>query len=208
MAIFRNSFRLLTTGIAFLVIGIVLTVMTVGDIIDNAKPPANYNALEMNDFHEGMIVEGDLTDNYGWYETITREKDNGTKTTVGYYYLIDAGAEGMMGLYTPMKDLISELNEQEEEGNNYFNGYSDEKPRTIHFKGKVCKMDAEDIKLYREYLTDIGLDSSAIDEYCLELYIKVTDISNNTPVLIIGIVIIFLGLLFGFLFVRNKMMGR
>ena len=69
-------------------------------------------------------------------------------------------------------------------------------------------MDSEDVKFFREYLSDQGLTSSDIDEIGVELYIKVTDTSNNTPVLIIGIVISVLGLLFCFLFVRNKMMGR
>lgn len=208
MALFRNSFRLLTTGIAFLVIGIVLTVMTAGDIIDNAKTPVDYNTFQMEDFKAGMMVEGDLLDNYGWYETVTLENDNGTTTTVGYYYLIDAGEEGLMGLYTPRKDLIGELNAQEEEGNDYYNGYSDIKPRTVHFKGKVCKMDSEDTRLYRQYLTECGLTSEQMDESCIELYIKVTDTSNNTLVLFIGIGIIVLGLVFSFLFVRNKMIGR
>ena len=85
MALFRNSIRLLTTGLGFLIIGIVLTVMTLGDIIDNAKTPADYNQLQMEDFKEGMIVEGDLLDNYGWYENVTRESDSGAKTVVGYY---------------------------------------------------------------------------------------------------------------------------
>ena len=216
MALFRNSIRLLTTGLGFLIIGIVLTVMTLGDIIDNAKTPADYNQLQMEDFKEGMMVEGDLLDNYGWYENVTRENDSGAKNVVGYYYLIDAGDEGLMGLYTPMKDLIKakiraeikELDKQEEEGNDYYYGYSDTKPRTVHFKGKVCKMDSEDVKFFREYLSDQGLTSADIDEMGVELYIKVTDVSNNTPVLIIGIVISVLGLLFCFLFVRNKMMGR
>ena len=208
MALFRNSIRLLTTGLGFLIIGIVLTVMTLGDIIDNAKTPADYNQLQMEDFKEGMMVEGDLLDNYGWYENVTRENDSGAKNVVGYYYLIDAGDEGLMGLYTPMKDLIKELDKQEEEGNDYYYGYSATKPRTVHFKGKVCKMDSEDVKFFREYLSDQGLTSADIDEMGVELYIKVTDVSNNTPVLIIGIVISVLGLLFCFLFVRNKMMGR
>lgn len=208
MAFFRNSIRLLTTGILFLVVGIVLTVMTAGDLIDNAKTPKDYANLQMEDFKEGMMVEGDLLDNYGWYENITRESDSGSSKVVGYYYLIDAGDEGLMGLYTPIDELIKELDKQEEEGNDYWNGYTDEEPRKVHFKGKVCKMDSEDIKIYREYLSDMGMTSADIDEYCLELYIKVTDTSSHPVLLIVGIVVIVLGLLFGFLFVRNKMMGR
>lgn len=208
MALFRNSIRLLTTGITFLVLGIVLTVMTAGDLIDNTKTPKNYADLQKEDYKVGMMVEGDLLDNYGWYENITRESDSGTKKVVGYYYLIDAGDEGLMGLYTPIDDLIKELDKQEEEGSDYWNGYTDKEPRTVHFKGKVCKMDSEDVKIYREYLSDMGMTSSDIDEYCLELYIKVTDTSTHPILLGAGILLSVLGLLFGFLFVRNKMMGR
>ncbi|MGN1339972.1 MAG: DUF6709 family protein [Oscillospiraceae bacterium] len=207
MALFRNNFRLLTTGIALFVMGIVFLVMTIGNIIDNVKTPADYAQLQIEDYREGMMVEGELISNYGSYETVTRE-NNGTQTTVGYYYLIDAGDEGLMGLYTPMKELISQLDQQEAETMAYFYGESDTMPRTVHCKGKVCKMDSEDVRLYRQYLDQCGFSGEDIDDFCLDLYIKVTNTSNNTPVLIVAIVVSFLGLLFVFLFIRNKMIGR
>lgn len=208
MALIKNSFRFLTSGIGFLIIGIVLLVMSVGDIIDNAKTPADYSTLQMEDFKAGMMVEGDLELNYGSYVEMTRENDSGSKTVVGYYYLIDAGDDGFMALYTPMKDLISKLDRQADRTLDILYGYSDTLPDTVHFKGKVTKMDSEDIGLFHDELESWGYSASEIEDIGLELYIKVTDTTSHPIILVFGIVITLLGLLFVFLFIRRKMMGR
>lgn len=109
---FRNSFRLLTTGIAFLVIGVILTVMAAGTLIDSAATPADFNNLKAQDIKAGMIVEGDLEYNYGSYVKLTMKKDNAPETTSGYYYLIGAGEESVMGLYTPVGTLSRQLDDQ------------------------------------------------------------------------------------------------
>lgn len=197
----RNSFRLLTTGIVFVVLGIIMTVMVAGDLIDNAKTPADYSTLEMEDFKAGMMVEGDLPYNYDSYETVIREK-NGVNEVVGYYYLIDAGEDGLMALYTPQKQLIKQLDAQYKQFSraSTLAELADIEP--VHFKGKVTKMDSDDKKILEQYLEDYEGDKETID-----LYISVT---AGTPgfLLPIGIVLTLLGLLFAFLFVRRKMMGR
>lgn len=208
MAVFRNSIRLLTTGIAFLVIGIVLTVMTVGDMIDNAKTPADFYSLSEQDIKAGMMVECDLEYNYGSYVEVTKEKDSGAKSIVGYYYMIDAGQESYMALYTPIKDLIKQLDAQADTLWDYWDGKSDAMPTPVHIKGKIEKMDKEDIGLFEDQLETFGFTSDEIDQYGLNYYIKVTDTSTHPILLVVGIVVTVLGLLFGFLFVRNKMMGR
>ena len=197
----RSSIRLLTTGIAFVVFGIIMTVMVAGDLIDNAKQPADYSTLEMEDFKEGMIVEGDLPYNYDSYETVTKEK-NGRSEIVGFYYLIDAGEDGFMALYTPQKALIKQLDEQFKAYNNATTIAELNDIEPVHFRGKVTKMDNDDKRILKQYLSDYEGNKESID-----LYIKVTD---GMPVFLlpVGIVVVIVGLLFVFLFVRRKMMGR
>ena len=54
----------------------------------------------------------------------------------------------------------------------------------------------------------MGFTGDEIEQYGLNYYIKVTETSTHPILLVGGIVITVLGLLFGFLFVRNNMMGR
>lgn len=110
----KNSFRLLSTGLVLAVLGVILTVFVVGDMIDNAQKPADYSTLEMEDYKPGMIVEGDLPYNYGNYESVTKE---GSTTSIGDYYMIEAGSDGFMGIYTAKKDLMKELYNQYNEFN-------------------------------------------------------------------------------------------
>lgn len=205
---FRNTFRLLTSGITLLVIGIVLTVMMGGSLIDNAKTPEDYSTMSMSDFKEGMMVEGDLLFNYGSYVEMTKEKDNGSKSTVGYYYLIDAGEEGFMGLYTNISDMIKKLESQADDTWSYLNGETDDLPSTVHFKGKVLKMDQEDVGFMKDQMESLGYSGSEIDNVSLYYYINVTDTSSHPVFLAVGIALDVIGLLLIFIFIRRKMMGR
>ncbi len=199
----RNSFRLLSTGIVLAVLGVILTVFVAGDMIDNAQKPADYNTLEMGDYKAGMIVEGDLPYNYGNYESVTKE---GSNTSIGDYYMIEAGSEGFMGIYTAKKDLMKELKNQYNEFKNAETEDEIAAVRTVHFRGKVEKMDDEDVKWFRRYLKEAGLTDEIIDECTIELYIRVKD---GAPVwlLPIGIVVTLAGAFLVFLFIRRKMMG-
>ncbi len=204
----RNSFRLLTTGIAFLVIGVILTVMAAGTIIDSAATPVDFNNLKAQDVKAGMIVEGDLEYNYGSYVELTTKKDNAPEKTAGYYYLIDVGEESLMGLYTPVGTLSRQLDDQSEAFWDIMNGESEDMPETIHFKGKIKSMTDEDVDLFKDELERLGFTSEEIEQYSVFLYVDAAEIKPQTVLLVIGIVVSLLGLLFGFLFVRQKMMGR
>ncbi len=204
----RNSFRLLTTGIAFLVIGVILTVMAAGTIIDSATTPADFNNLSAQDVKAGMIVEGDLEYNYGSYVELSTKKDNAPEKTAGYYYLIDVGDESLMGLYTPVGTLSRQLDDQSEAFWDIMKGVSEDMPETIHFKGKIKSMTDEDVDLFKDELERLGFTSEEIEQYSVFLYVDAAEIKPQTVLLVIGIVVSLLGLLFGFLFVRQKMMGR
>lgn len=206
---FRNSFRLLTTGIAFLVIGVILTVMAAGTLIDSAAAPADFNSLNAQDVKAGMIVEGDLEYNFGSYVELTMKKDNAPETTSGYYYLIGVGEESIMGLYAPVGTLSRQLDKQSSAFWDILNGESDVMPEKVHFKGKIKNMDDEDVDLFKQSLEkDWGYTGEEIEQYGVLLYVDAKEIKPQTVLLVIGIVVSLLGLLFGFLFIRQKMMGR
>lgn len=70
-------------------------------------------------------------------------------------------------------------------------------------------MDDEDVDLFKQFLEkELGYTSEEIEQYGILLYVDAAEIKPQTVLLVIGIVVSLLGLLFSFLFVRQKMMGR
>ena len=55
-----GTWRLLSTGIVLLAIGIAFIVMISGEMADYSKKGADYSTLQWSDFKEGMMIEGDL----------------------------------------------------------------------------------------------------------------------------------------------------
>ena len=104
-----GTWRLLYTGIVLLGIGIAFIVMISGEMADYAKKGADYSTLQWSDFKEGMMIEGDLPVNYGSYEEIVNDDKN---KSIGQFYLIDAGDDCFMGIYTPIDELINSLDDQ------------------------------------------------------------------------------------------------
>mgnify|MGYP006972484343 CR=1 FL=1 len=204
-----RSIRLLTSGLSFLILGIVFIVMIGTEMMDYSKKGEDYITLTSADFREGMMVEGNLPYNYGSYESIYDEDD---KKSVGYFYLIDAGDDGFMGLYTPRKNLITLLDAQadslEAALQNAEGTYEMPDIRPVYFKGKVTKMDSEDEKFFRQYLGSYGYTDEFIDEYCPLMYIKCVDTKSHPILLVAGIVATVVGIVFILLFVRRKIMGR
>ena len=200
-----RSIRMLTTGLILLVMGIALIVITGGEMIDYNKKGADYSTLTTADIREGMMIEGELPYNYGWYEKIVDDDKN---QSIGYYYLIDAGSEYYMGLYTPVKDLISSLDTQYDEWYYASTEAEYDAITPVTFKGKVTKMDSEDSKFIREYLVNSGFSEEEADAYVIDLYIKCVDTQSHPLMLVIGIIASVAGLIFVLLFVRRKLMGR
>lgn len=104
-----GTWRLLYTGIVLLGIGIAFIVMISGEMADYAKRGADYSTMQWSDFKEGMMIEGDLPVNYGSYEEIVNDDKN---KSIGQFYLIDAGDDCFMGIYTPIDELINSLDDQ------------------------------------------------------------------------------------------------
>ena len=194
-----GTWRLLYTGIALLGIGIAFIVMISGEMADYAKKGDDYSTLQWSDFKEGMMIEGDLPVNYGSYEEIVNDDKN---KSIGQFYLIDAGDDCFMGIYTPIDELINSLDDQ------YDAWYNDEDISPVHFKGKVTKMDSQDKGFIRDYLISAGYTRDEVDNYIVDLYIKCVDTESHPVMLIIGIAAAAGGAVFLLMFVRRKIIGR
>lgn len=201
-----RTIRTAVTAIVVLVMGIVLIVISFGEMADYSKKGADFSTLTISDIREGMMIEGDLPYNYGSYEQIKKEKE---KDGFGFYYLIPVGDDSTIGLYTAVDDLIAELDAQSDayDSAEYLEDLENIAP--VHFKGKVTVMDSEDKEYYRQALTDgFGLDDDYISEHCPYLYIKCIDTSGHPIILVVGIVCTVVGAVLFLLFIRRKMMGR
>ena len=202
-----RGIRLLLNGIALMVVGIVLTVVIAGELIDNAQPGVDYSTLTADTIKEGMIISGELPFNLGGYETVTREGDNG-KQEVGTYYLICTDDYDFWGIYTADKALLSKLERQATQTVTV-DDLEDVTP--IEFKGKVTAMDDDDKRIIREWTADFfEIDQAALADNVsiMDYYIKVVNTSGHPWILALGILVIVIGTVFILLFVRRKLIGR
>ena len=78
----------------------------------------------------------------------------------------------------------------------------------VPFKGKVTKMDEEDVRLYRDYLSYLGLTDDEMDEYAPNLCIKMTDYSAHPVIIVIGAGAVLIGLIGLGIFILRKLRGR
>lgn len=202
-----RGIRLLLNGIALMVVGIVLTVVIAGELIDNAQPGVDYSTLTADTIKEGMIISGELPFNLGGYETVTREGDNG-KQEVGTYYLICTDDYDFWGIYTADKALLSKLERQATQTVTV-DDLKDVTP--IEFKGKVTAMDDDDKRIIREWTADFfEIDQATLADNVniMDYYIKVVNTSGHPWILALGILVIVIGAVLILLFVRRKLIGR
>ena len=201
-----RSIRSFFSALIVLVAGIALIVISAVEMTDYSRKAEDFSQLTISDIKEGMMIEGDLPYNYGSYEYIKKDKE---KEGFGYYYLIDVNTTGFMGLYTNIDELIAKLDRQSEITNRIESFDQIDKVPSVHFKGKVTRMDDEDSQYYMDAISgDMELDSEYIEEYCPKLYIKCIDTSSHPFMLVIGSVCTLAGVVLMFLFVRRKLIGR
>lgn len=176
-------------------LGVVMGVMSGGDVIDSFKTPVSYNFMTAADVKDGTVVEGNLLYNFGSYEEQYTTGRFGNRTgTTSYWYLIPligGDEEAYMGFYTGNQSLISALDRQSEETYSMFD--TNVEPTPIHFKGKIVKMDSEDETYFRDGLLELGLTLEEAQEYGIKSYIKVIFYDNMWIPLVIGIVAFLLG---------------
>ncbi|MDE7233819.1 MAG: hypothetical protein K2N29_02045, partial [Ruminiclostridium sp.] len=179
-------------GFVLTLLGIMLTVMSAGDVIDSFKTPVNYNFMTAADVKDGAIVEGNLLYNFGSYEEEYTTGRFGNKVGGSSYWylipLIGGEEEAYMGFYTGNNNLISALDRQVDETWALINDETDAQPTPIHFKGKIVKMDSEDETYFRDGLLNfLGLTLEEAQEYGIKSYIKVIFYDNIWIPLVIAI---------------------
>lgn len=177
--------------------GVIMTALSAGDVIDSFKKPVNYNFMTAEEVKEGVVVEGNLLYNFGSYEESYQRGRFGQKMGgSAYYYLIPviAGEEdAYLGFYTGNQELIAALDRQTEETYAMLDSGTDVQPTAIHFKGKITKMDNDDKNYFHQGLSQFGLTPEEASEYGKELYIKVIFYDNLWIPLVIGIVALLAG---------------
>lgn len=182
-------------GVGLLGAGVMFIIFTIINISDNAKKPEDYNTLSMSDFCGGMMVEGDIDENFGWYV----EPDNvalGPARSSGWYYLIKCGENGYMAFYTNDEALSKRLDTQSATH------------EVIHFKGQVTEMDSvKSVKFYQK-LRSMGYNNTQFHEVGLPMYINecVSNRNNIVPV-VIGVLLMVLGGAVLFIYISRRKMG-
>ena len=194
-------------GFVLTIFGIIFTVMMGGDVIDSFKTPVNYNFMTAAEAKDGTVVEGNLLYNFGSYEEQYTTGRTGNRTgSTSYWYLIPLigeEEEAYMGFYTGNKELITALDRQSEETYSMFD--TGVEPTPIHFKGKIVKMDSEDMTYFRDGLLEFGLTLEEAQEYGIQSYIKVIFYDNLWGPLIIGIVAFLVGVaILVIMFIRKR----
>lgn len=194
-------------GFVLTILGVMFTVMSVGDVIDSLKTPISYNFMTAADVKEGTIVEGNLLYNFGSYEEQYTTGRFGNRTgSSSYWYLIPLigeEEEAYMGFYTGNSALISALDRQADETYSMFD--TNVEPTPIHFKGKIVKMDNEDENYFRDGLLEFGLTYDEVQECGIKSYIKVVFYDNLWVPLIIAILALLLGVaILVIMFIRKR----
>ncbi len=178
-------------GVGLLGAGVMFIIFTIMNIGDNAKTPENYNTLAMSDYYDGIMVEGDIQENFGCYA-----EPGAPAGGSGWYYLIKCGDNGYMGFYTNDEALCSRLDKQSATH------------EAIHFKGKVTEMDSvESVKFYQK-LRSMGYNNSEYYEAAIAMYInECVSGRNNILPIVIGVLLMVLGGAVLFIYISRRKMG-
>ena len=180
---------------ALVILGVVFAFMGIRDIYYNSKTPSNFNEMLEADFEKGMIVEGDLYANLGYFEENYTTR-NGVKSGNSHYnYMIPVGETQYMGLLNDTTNMETSLNTQAEVTISYMTGETTAEPEPVHFKGRVCKMSDETKGYMREYMVYLGFTEQEVDGYILPYYIKCENYENGGLFALIGLVCLVIGIL-------------
>lgn len=157
---------------------------------------ADFESLEPDDIHTRMLVDVDLSLNWGCF---VEEYEESTSThyrqTTDLYYVILTGdwtreyyVDGFDYRYMAVKVPASYEKRMEEMADNTYDGYLSD---PISFSGKILKMDSEVYKYFTEYFVyEDGFTMEEFEEITFPYYIQVLDSKSSTS----GIaIVIYLG---------------
>ena len=183
----RIKWGLMVFGVLMLVFGIYECVMA-------HKTPFDLNRIPDSEIKPGILLEGDVYGNYGAYEEYYNTRYGiKDKSSTLWYYIIPVGEESFMGVSVNANKRGAEFDRQSDETYDYLTGATDKAPTPLHVKGKVAKMDSEDLGLYKTALREIGFSESEIDQYALPYYIGSNSFDSWLVLLIVGVVILAIG---------------
>ena len=176
-----------------IILGVLFFVGGISDTIDSKKTPADFNSLNVTDLQEGMIVEGDISSNYGPYEEEYRTT-YGIKTGESdYTYLIEIGENHFMGLKNQTDEQQIALDDQANKTIDILFGYSTTQPETFHFKGRIVALDSQDKGFMKDYLNDLGYSESTVEKYMVGYAVECVDFKGGLGETGIGFALLVIG---------------
>lgn len=176
-----------------IVLGLILLVDGVSDTIDSKKEPTDFNSMKVSDIQEGMIVEGDISYNYGPFEEEYRTT-YGIKTGESdYTYLIPIGDNQFMGLKNQTDEQQVALDEQANKTIDKLLGYSSSQPESFHFKGRITALDSQDKGFMKDYLISMGYNETTVEQCMVGYTIECVDFKGGMGEAGIGFALLVIG---------------
>lgn len=185
----------------FLIIGIALLVIFLGDTITSFMPSKDFEDIMEYGLEVGDHVSGNLLYSFDYFaveDTVTTHKGGTTTTSKGtaYFYVIpgDYNLDVLYGLEVRKADS-SEVSKNTDETFEYLDGAGEPVTRP-YMEGKAVKMDDEMAKYFKKYLEDSGYTSDeikAMGDFIMVDYISFISVRIAT---LAGIVFLLLGIVF------------
>lgn len=206
-----NDAGLITSGIIFIIIGLVFAFMGVKEMIGVNGDLIDMNTASASDLKKGDYVEIDITyADYSYCENV-QTTNYVFKRTTDQYYLISALADD--SYYMGIK--VAESQKDDLENLSKWTWSGDEtavNPGPLHYKGKLCESGSELHGYMRDYIYEMmeeiyGVsltydDKAQLDSYMLPYYIEIitpssymASIGVGGGLAIIGIIFLIVGLI-------------
>ena len=157
---------------------------------------ADFESLEPDDIHSRIMVDVELTTNFGYFiEEYEENTDTHYRRTTDLYYVIWTGDDNAIDYrYMAIKVPVSYKSKMEEMADNTYEGYLSD---PISFSGKIRKMSSKEYQYFTKYFTDgaDGWTTEEFEEWTLPYYIQTQVSKTSTNVMAIIISLIGLGFL-------------
>lgn len=200
-----RTIRLLILSVAFAIMGIVFTGMSVKDKIEANKPRAELTEMRGEDFKKNIFVEGDIYEL--WDEFAYMEESNSflgikynSRTTAHYYALpleisfYEDEEPVFVAIRVSNSSDIALAEKMAKESDDFYR--YDKEPlggwSSMSVVGKVTAMTGDIKQYFQEYIEEIGL--SAEDNACCYVINVGNSGSTNPAGIITGVILAVLGI--------------
>ena len=185
--------------VVFVIAGGFLTVMSIRDKVEFANRK-DISTMGAKDFHAGQFVTGEIYEVWDQFmhETETNTDTNTTKTTRYYFAVpLETTFEDDEPIFIAIAvknstDLATAKRMSKETDDWYLNDIEPDVWTTMKADGKVTKMDDEDYSYFMKYLKQQGYTAQNAAPYIINIG---GNASAATPLLILGLVLLVVGLL-------------